>query len=252
MKKLTVLFAALSVFALSPRLQAQNLLGNPSLDDFPDPDVPPWTLTETETPTNPAVDSAELVDFGLADASNMGGSRHSGPLGLWLREFEGLFFPAPFPATSETNAVLTQTVPGSPNQTYRFTGWTRFEGNYSGGVTTLAAGAPGGARPSPTQTLFTMEFLDGSNSVIGAPLVTDLRNIAVNGGPWVQGVVQGLSPAGTANVRVTAEALRMVPNVDPAQSAFMDDFSLTAGVPEPGCLALAGTAIAGLALRRRK
>jgi hypothetical protein len=243
------LISALALAASSA--QAQNLLGNPSLDNNPDPNVSPWTLTESATGTAlpPANSTAELVDFGIADGAGMGGSRHSGALGLWLREFEGLFFPGTFPNSTPTNAILTQTVAGTAGTTYQFTGWARWEQNYSGGTAMLAAGAPGGARPSPTQTYLELAFLNAGSTVLSTAQL-DLRGVVTNGGPWAKGFVSAVAPAGTASVRVTAAAIDMVPNVDPGQSAFFDDFSLTV-IPEPSSLGLAGIALMAL-LRRRK
>ena len=253
MRTLWSVLTLISAIALAASsAQAQNLLGNPSLDANPDPNVSPWTLTESATGTAlPAGNNvAELVDFGIADGAGMGGSRHSGPLGLWLREFEGLFFPGAFPNMTPTNAILTQTVPGTAGLMYQFRGWARWEQNYSGGVTTLAAGAPGGARPSPTNTYLELAFLNAGSSVIGTPTQLNLRSVVTNGGPWAQGFVAAVAPAGTASVRVTAAALDMVPNVDPGQSAFFDDFNRSV-IPEPSSLGLAGIAVMAL-LRRRK
>ena len=131
------------------------------------------------------------------------------------------------------NAVLSQTVPGSAGQTYVFKGTSTFEDNYSGFVTTLDPESPFGAIPSPTTNTFTMEFLDAGGSVIGMPTTLDLRTEQTFPGfPVVHTPLEAVAPAGTVNVRVTADALNMAWNgseatMGAAQSAFYNDFSLT-------------------------
>ena len=56
----------------------------------------------------------------------------------------------------------------TPGTTYRFKGWSLFYAGYSGGVETLDPGSPYGEVPSLTETLFVMEFLNGSGTQIGS------------------------------------------------------------------------------------
>ncbi len=156
-------------------------------------------------------------------AEQAGFANQSGSSGLWLRAFQGLFVPGGT-GNDKTNAVLSQVVPGAAGESYTFSGWSRWEGNYAGGVTTLAATSPSGAVASPTQTLMGIEFLNGSGGVIGSPITLDLRTVQTNGTGWAEHVLNGVAPAGTANVRVFASALDMLPNIDPQQSAFLTTF----------------------------
>jgi hypothetical protein len=73
-----------------------------------------------------------------------------------------------------------------------------------------------------------LAFLDASNAVIGSPVTRDLRSEQFADNTWRQHTLMGAAPAGTANVRVTASATDMVFNIDPGQSGFYDNFSLTA------------------------
>jgi hypothetical protein len=172
-------------------------------------------------------------------------------VGLWLRAFEGLFYGN---NNEPSDAILTQIVPGTPGMKYVYTGWSRWEGGYSGGVTTLSPNSPSGAVPSPTGTFMEMRFLDATAAGISGVLL-DLRTEQQNDGIWRQHMLMGTAPAGTASVLVTAYALDMVPNVNMppgGQSAFFDDFSLVC-IPEPASVALGLIAALGMVglIRRR-
>lgn len=131
-----------------------------------------------------------------------------------------------------TNARLAQVVPAAAGETYSFQGTSTFEDIYSGFATTLDAGSPNGAIPSPTVTQFRMEFLDSGGGVIGTPTVLDLRTEQTFPGfPIVHTPLVAQAPGGTTNVRVIAEALDMAwngnsENMGLNQSAFFNDFSL--------------------------
>lgn len=138
-----------------------------------------------------------------------------------------------------TNARLSQKVPAAEGQTYTFQGTSKFEPNYSGYVATLGDDSPFGQIPSPTTTMFKMEFLNASGNVIGTPTTLNLRTDLGTNDPdfdFVHTPLVGVAPAGTVDVRVSAEALNMAWNgtAGPApggtlglkQSAFFDDFSL--------------------------
>jgi hypothetical protein len=207
---------------------AQQLLVNP---DFETPPVlPDWDLAETITGMpGTSINSAQLQDF--ANQPNT----IAGQTGIWLRGFEGNI--GDFMGQNKMiNAILSQTVPGMAGETYTFTGWSKFEQNFAGGVDNLNAGPPGNGAPSPTQTSMLLEFLDSGGAVLGSPVTLNVKadraaksDIAFpNDNVWYQHSLMGMAPAGTADVRVTASATDMVFNVDPGQSAFYDNFSLTA------------------------
>jgi hypothetical protein len=152
-----------------------------------------------------------------------GFSAHSGASGYFLQAYLG--HPLPLDAT------LLQTVAATPGKTYRFEGWSLFYPGYSGGVETLSPSSPYGAVPSLTETLFVMEFLDGSGTQIGGQTL-DLRTVQMNDTTWREHTVTGLAPAGTAQVRVGVRVDDVMTNVDiPFQTANFDDFSLVAVTP---------------------
>jgi hypothetical protein len=193
------------------------------------------TNTVTDMP-GAGVDASSLIGF--ADRQGV-----EGQLGLWLRAFAGNIGTYQ-DQDKMINAFLTQTVPGVVGQTYTFTGWSRFEQNFAGGVDNRDADkmAPPdmSGPPSPTDTTMMIEFLNSGGSVIGSPVTLDVKAnriaqspiLFANDGEWYQHTLMGAAPTGTANVRVTASGTDMVFNVDPQQSAFYDDFSLRAsGAP---------------------
>lgn len=208
--------------------QAQNLLTNGNFESVP-PEFPGWNVTES------VVGHPELVvdSVGQQDFANQP-SATAGQAGAWLKEFSGNVGTCCNMQNYQTNAILSQTVPGVAGQQYSFSGWSLFQQNYSGGVDTLDPGSPSGGVASPTTTNFTMEFLDSGSNVLGSPVALDLKADRIaqspiffaNDASWYQHSLMGTAPAGTANVRVTAKALSMVANVDPSQSAFMDNFAL--------------------------
>ena len=253
MKTRTALLAPILLLACvtgTDAVTATELLTNPDLeipvaDAIGDPVPTGWTLDETVTgsvfcpPGGCDINTAQLELF----------AAHSGSQGLFLRAFEGSLLA---PNTTTVNAFLSQTVPGTPGLEYSFSGWSLWETNYSGGVSVLDAASPSGAIPSPTDTYFEMQFLGAGMNVLGSVLY-DLRTGQMNDNTWRQHVLTGVAPAGTANVMVLAYATDMAANVDPSQSAFFDDFSLTA-VPVPAAVWLFGSALLGLGgiARRRQ
>lgn len=224
MRKLqTVLLVAAMLGFAAGSAQAQELLSNGDLDTVSTEQAPGWTLDETVTgmpgtPTN----SGQIQDFANHDAG--------GTTGLWLRAFAGNTDNLAG-QDQATNADLSQTVPGVAGETYTFSGWSRWEANYSGGVANLDIDkmAPPDmlGPPSPTQTFIVMSFLDAGMAPIDQPAI-DLRAVQMNDNMWRQQSITQAAPAGTAFVRVNATASDMKFNVDPGQSAFFDDFSLTA------------------------
>lgn len=226
MKKCYCLVAILLLSA--GQAHAQNLLVGGDFE-APGGEVPDWTLDEYVSTSMAAINSAELSVSG-ATQSGLPGERH-----LFLRGFAGGKDPGP---NNLANAVLSQIVPVSAGTEYTFSGWSKFEANFSGGVDTLSAEGPLGAVPSPTVTELMVEFLDASSNVVGSPLTIDVKadRIAQIGFPeandnsYYQHIITGNAPAGATQARVAAAAYDMVWNgtgTGPAQSAFYDTFSFT-------------------------
>lgn len=206
----------------SSATRAQNLLISGDLE-IPSIEVPNWTLQEFRTGSSAEINSVTREGFANQPASV------NGEFGIWLRPWA-----AGDTSTEMVNGIISQVVPGVANENYTFTGWSKFEQNYAGGVTTLDFFSPldpgqTGTVPSPTNTLFEMAFLDASNAVIGTPVTLDLRTARgalPNNNTWLQHTLTGAAPIGTANIRVSASMLNGVFNTNPSQSAFVDNFSL--------------------------
>lgn len=195
-------------------------------------ELPGWDLDEFITGSTDPVNAAQQQGFAnepMAIADEFG---------LWLTAFNGGDADRNF---AGINAILSQTVPATPGETYNFVGHSLFEQNYSGGVDFIDGLSPigqqngGSPQPSPTQSFFDLEFLDGSGTVVGSSSL-DLYNddFQFSGGGWLQHTpVTGVAPATAVEVRVSAKALDMVENINPGQSGFYDNFSLTTG-SDPG------------------
>ena len=207
---------------------AQNLLSQGDFEAVGG-EITGWTLLESGSISGlGGVNSAERSTYG----------QYEGDYQLFLRSWEG----GSGEDWETVDAVLSQTVAGTEGETYTFTGWSRWEDNYSGGVSTLTGG-PMSGEASPTETNMRVEFLDSSGSVIGTPVELDLRTEQANIDYWLEHTLTtSAAPTGTASVRVTAEALDMVFNTDPLQSAFYDNFSLTAA-SNPGTELLANAGL---------
>jgi hypothetical protein len=262
MKKNLALLALLGTLVLgAARAQAQvQLLVNGGLDvpGVHETDVAVgWTLAEgplnTEVP--PALaNSATFASF----ADRVDDPLDPDEVGLWLRSFAG-GLNATAPPT--VFAHLTQSVPGVPGLTYNLSAWSRFETHYAGGVANLNDGAPEAAGESttdgpasPTNTELALEFLGLNQQVLGGSVVKELlADGQSNDGVWRQHFLSGVAPAGTLLVQVRGSMIDGVlnPGVNP-QSAFLDDFSLTA-IPEPSTFALLGLGlVAAISRGRRK
>ena len=201
---------------------SEELLVNPGIESSTSPAG--WTLDEFAT--KPSI--TELVNS--AQSAGFANQEPDGTSGLFLRPFVG----AQIGDGAElVNAFLSQSVPATAGESYTLTGWSLFEQNFSGGVDFLDGLSPLGQLsggfpvPSPTQMAFELAFLDAGGSVLGAPVVLDLRDDQFSGGGWFQHSLGGVAPSGTATLRFQASAIDMAPNINPQQSAFLDTFSLT-------------------------
>ncbi|TWU29321.1 hypothetical protein [Bythopirellula polymerisocia] len=215
-------------------------------------------------------------------AGNFSFSNHTpgGTAGVWLSSFFGGNTNFANPNTDPVDGVISQTVQAVAGGTYTFSGWTKFETNFSGGLDTIPAGLAANVlysgQPSPTKVEIRVDFLD-INSVVIESAVIDVkaaRQAACGGnandltcGPasngWVQSTLQAVAPAGTIFARLTAQMLDGVTTTG-QQSGFFDDFSLDGpapgmlvatnqAVPEPTSLVILslGTLLLGLVRTRR-
>ena len=221
---------------------------------------------------------AEKTDI-LRAGPQFGFANHTpgGTAGVWLSAFLGGSTVFATPNTDPVDGVISQTVEAVAGGTYTFSGWTKFEANYAGGVDTIAADAPVSAlfkgMTSPTETEIKLEFLDINSNVISSSVidVREERQAACAGGNansgtcgpaangWLQHTLQAVAPANTIFARLTAQMIDGVFNKDPGQSAFFDDFSLdgpapglvaNSAVPEPTSMALVAFGLAAMGLRR--
>jgi hypothetical protein len=260
MKKLAFLMALSALVLGAAAAQAQvQLLINGGLDEpgVHETDVAlGWTLTEgpLDTAAPPVLaNSATFASF----ADRADDPVDPTEVGLWLRSFAG-GLNATAPPT--VFAHLTQSVAAVPGLTYNMSAWSRFETHYAGGVANLNDGAPedmgesttDGAA-SPTDTELALEFLGVGNVVLGGSVVNELlADGQSNDGVWRQHFLSGVAPAGTLLVQVRGSMIdgALNPGINP-QSAFLDDFSLTA-IPEPATFALLGLGLVGLTVIRRR
>lgn len=191
-----------------------------------------WTATANKTISGPFNDG--MSSEGFANVLGPGG------MGLFFKPFQGNL------ATGDKiSASLTQSVPGTPGQFYKLTGWAGAGAGYIGLV-------------DPTvHSEFHMDFLNSSSTKIGGTTL-DLRAAGLGVGaptPPASGFgyhnfsLTGTAPAGTAFVQVGAFMTDAYGNPAGGDQAFVvDAFSLT--IPEPGSIGLAS--LAGLALLARR
>lgn len=217
-----------SVFGLMSSTAMAGLLVNGDLENPAENEsnnITGWTLTEVGVDAAGApLDTASAISFAN---HTPGGNR-----GLWFRSFMGGLIQG---GSTEVDAILTQSVPGSAGTHYDLSAWYRYETFYSGGD-----------EFRDTQTILAMDFLDGMGGVLSS-VELDVDSVNANDGVWRQFSVHGIAPAGTASVQARASFLDGVLQTGNPQSAFVDDFDLT---PEPSSLALIG--LGAMALIRRR
>lgn len=215
----------------------QELLTNPDLEDPIPSAFDFWELTETPDPCC----AGQVLRTQTASWAN-----HTPPpegsTGVWLSAFFGA---SPSFEAVPVSGTMAQTVPALPNETYTFSGWSRFEGNYSGGVDIIAndGDALFANMESPTKTEITLEFYNSEGALISSETI-DVKadremqicggsSDCANDGSWYQHTLQAISPPGTVSARLIAGMYDGVYNTNPQQSAFFDDFSLDGPAVSP-------------------
>jgi hypothetical protein len=239
MKKLITAVVALGLLTMGgASAQAQNLLTNGDFEASATvPEFVGWTpLEQNVDQPSIVVDSISRVTF----ADRLSPPEDAARQGLWLKPWSGRTCCSPEdmpPGTNyQVNGLLSQIVPGVPGDTYTLGGASRFEQNYSGGVDFLDPATPLRANePSPTETFVQIEFLDSVGGLIGSPVTLDVRadREAQIGFPFANDnlwyahtLTSAAAPVNTANIRFTAGMTNGVYNVNPSQSAMLDNFSL--------------------------
>ena len=224
MKMLCGIALALTSVCIAGKLHAVELLTDGGFEFGIG--IPDWELEESVYDQT-TMQRRDFGKFNSAEQRDFG--PQSGPLALWLRAFVGGSGANP---DALTNATLRQTVDITPNESYTFVGWSRFEQNYSGGRDPLDQDGPLGEVSSPTTNTFELAFLDATGAVVGTPVDLDIKSdrTAQQGIPftndWVMHTLQSTAPTGAVSARVTADAEQMLWNGGSAESAFYDSFSL--------------------------
>ncbi len=209
MKRLLILCLLACSFrasVFSSTVHAQNLLLNGDLE-IPSIEVPNWTLQEFRTGSSAEINSVTREGFANQPASV------AGEYGIWLRPWA-----AGDTSTEMVNGVISQIVPGVPTENYTFTGWSKFEQNYAGGVTTLDFLSPldPGRRVRclrpPIRCLRWRSLMRAIMSSVRQSrwICASPRGPLPNNNTWIQHTLTGAAPAGTANVRMSVDAKRRV------------------------------------------
>lgn len=204
------------------------LLVNPGLEwpsDAPSTSdlIHAWTLVEPSIDSNGApVNSATFASFAN---HTPGGDR-----GLWLRSFEG-GLGADAPAT--VDATLYQDFVIFSGVEYTLSAWFRFEANYTSAATQLS-----------------MQFLDSEMNEI-ATTTLDINTVNANDGVWREFSIATVAMPGSIILRSSVSMVDGRNAGANPQSAFVDDFTLSAAiVPAPASSTL--FALGFVAARRRR
>ena len=215
-KRLAALIAALGLVACVTGVANANDLINGTLDN-----IAPGTQNE-DTPTGWAVDAARTFSGPNADGCSSQpwcNVLDTGGQGLFFKPFQGS-------ATDPLTVQFYQDGPSTPGTKVTLSGYAAGEPNYSGFFATNV--------PVPA-TLFIVEFLDGSSTVLASNVYDLVANGLPNGGPGSMALFttpEFTAPAGTVTVRAGA-AIFDTYNTTGGQSFFVDAFDLTSVAP-PG------------------
>jgi len=229
--------ALLGILAWTTSAVGQNVLYNGDLDILgaagangqvnPGPDG--WKIDAFKTISGPITDGA--------DSETWCNIQQSGGYGLFFKPFQG--------STNLIDDLLTvnfyQDNPATPGTKYTLSGYAAGEANYSGFIPRT---------PSP-QTLFVVEFLDSSSTIIASNGYDLVANGLPNGGAasMMQFTMPEVTaPPNTATVRAGASIINVY-NTTGAQSFFVDAFDLeavaAAGAPVIATQPSAATAAPG-------
>lgn len=216
MNRLLTFIAAIGLFCLGNGVANANDLINPNLDTIA---IGPQN---NATPTGWSVDASKAVSGAHFDGcSSEPWCNVLGPSG------QGLFF-KPFQGSvgDEITVHFYQDNPAAPGTKYTLSGYAAGEPNYSGFFATNT--------PAPA-TLFVVQFLDGSSTVIASNVFDLVANGLSSGGPGSMSqftTPQFTAPAGTVTVRAGASMINTY-GTGGGQSFFVDAFDLTSVAP-PG------------------
>jgi hypothetical protein len=241
LKRSLVLSAALGLLAWGTTVASANDLYNGDLDILgaagangqvnPGPDG--WVITAFKTISGPFTDGADSETF--CNVQQPGGD------GLFFKPFQG--------SINLVNDSLTvyfyQDNPSSPGAKCTLSGYAAGEANYCGFFTTNSP---------PPKTLFVVEFLDATSTVIASNALDLITAGLPNGGPASMALLttpQFTAPANTVTVRAGAFMINAY-GTSGAQSFFVDAFDLESvappgspvitNQPSPTTVSLGGTA----------
>jgi len=169
-----------------------------------------WTVEANKTISGVFNDGADSEPWcNVADA---------GGYGLFFKPFQG--------TTNLVTDLLTvyfyQDNPATPGTKFTLSGYAAGEANYSGFI------------PGPTKTLFVVEFLDNTSTVLQSNALDLISAGLPNGGPSSMAqftTPEYTAPAGTVTVRAGAFMIDAY-STSGSQSFFADAFDLESVAPE--------------------
>lgn len=220
-----IVLGAIALMACATGYGQVNLAVNGGFEDPPDTTM---NVDNTVTDWNLLLDTSRAQFYNHTSPALP--TTAGGSWSLWLKTFE------------KAGGGATQTVPVVvPGHSYTLTAQMLFEGSVPN-ITGL-------------DMFLSIQYQDALANNVGAADVTHINNTTVttsaNGNnTWTPYSVSGTVPAGATQALVEIGWLGggTVPG---QQSAFADDVTFTAGVPEPASLGLIGLGSLALLIRRR-
>lgn len=190
-----------------------DILGAAGANGQVNPGPDGWNITAFKTISGPNTDGA--------DSESWCNVQQPGGYGVFFKPFQG--------STNLVDDLLTvyfyQDNPATPGTKYTLSGYAAGEANYCGFI----------PRTPPVQTLFVVEFLDSSSTVIQSNALDLITAGLPNGGPASMAqftMPQVTAPANTATVRAGAFMINAY-STSGSQSFFVDAFDLESVAP-PG------------------